>query len=52
VWNVNAIKIGEYMIYRTEIGTIWIEHESGEGVEVSEKAFSEVIKTFFYNEVF
>lgn len=41
------IEIGTYEISKRSDGTFWIEHESGEGMQVSERALFELIHQFY-----
>jgi hypothetical protein len=47
----DTIKIGEFIITESKIGTFWVGHVSGEGMEVTSKALEEAIAKF-YNENF
>ena len=42
-----SIKIGEFTIWKTPTGAIWITHESGEGGEFSEQDLADAIGKFY-----
>jgi hypothetical protein len=43
-----GVWIGEYAIRPSErAGMIWMEHESGEGMEIEEAKLAEALKAFY-----
>lgn len=46
-----AVKIGEYEISPFDDNSVWIRHESGEGMQVDNSTLAEVIDKF-YRETF
>lgn len=49
--NGNKVTIGQYEIRELDDGSYWIEHESGEGTQVSKDKFESLI-TQFYADLF
>jgi hypothetical protein len=49
--NGNQITVGQYEIRELSDGSFWIEHDSGEGTQVSEDTMEAMI-TQFYADVF
>lgn len=42
-----SIRIGEYTIYRMSNGKLWIEHDSGEGMQCDGNALDELIANWY-----
>ncbi|MGL4639608.1 MAG: hypothetical protein ACRCVX_07780 [Shewanella sp.] len=45
-----AIQIGRYSLERSADGSYWIAHESGEGMQTTERKLEKLIGYFFYSE--
>lgn len=41
------IKVGPYILERTASGKLWLVHESGEGMQVSEERLAEWLAKFY-----
>lgn len=44
------IKIGKITIVKIKAGVLWMRHDDGEGMEIREDKFRELVEKFFWEE--